>query len=90
MLRGQAPRLRRENSRRYQQAADLHPLWGIHLQHADGRSPDGGLAYESRTVPAEVRTPPLKAGIEKPCEAPRLWVESRNVRPLVEIVVRAG
>ena len=66
-----------------------HRLVAVDLQHADGRSADGGPADQDGALVAEVVAPFVAAGMEQAGELSRFRVQAGNVRSLEAITIPA-
>ncbi len=81
--------LPREGPHFDQKAAKLYSVGVVHVQHIEGRPPDGGPPCDYRAVPCKVDVPSLNARIEKRSELSAARVKSSNVFPFVIIAMRA-
>jgi hypothetical protein len=66
------------------------PVGIVHRKDFDRRSTLGGLPDQERAFPSKMSRPSLNPGIEESRDLPRLRVDTRQVRPLVEIAPQAA
>jgi len=62
----------------------------VHCEDLDRRSSHRGFADEHRSFPPEVLRPAMPSWVEQSSELFRPWIDSSEVRPLVEVASQAG